>query len=197
MSSVRYREEVFNVVLARLLHERGVVSAPEQILKQKGDLGRAMPDVLVTFQGLTTAIEGKTEDAPSALEAVEGNARNRVEQGLTHMAVAVLYPAELRGEPWGQLEEALANCALKVCVFSEGGSSGWVEGNLEQLIEVLRRSYQQLVEEDVLARAVAVLNEAVESFAGAVLRGGGSVTRTAEALGIASAEEPGNVSAAE
>lgn len=197
MTDGRYREEVFNVLLARLLHERGVVSAPEQIIQQRGDLGRAMPDVMVTFQGLTTAIEGKTDDTPGALEAVEGNARNRVEQGLTHMAVAVLYPAQLRREPWGQLEQALAQCALKVCVFSEGGWSGWTEGNLEQMIELLRRSYQQLVEEDVLARAVAVLNEAVEAFAGAVLRGGGSVTRTAEALGISSAEEPENAGEAE
>jgi len=30
----KYREEVFNVVLAQLLHERGVVCAPEKVLRR-------------------------------------------------------------------------------------------------------------------------------------------------------------------
>jgi len=36
MTEGRYREEVFNVVLAQLLHGRGVVSAPEGMLRRVG-----------------------------------------------------------------------------------------------------------------------------------------------------------------
>jgi len=52
------RQEVLNVLLAQLLQERGLVSAPEQIQRSQGR-GRRMPDVLVDFQGLRLAIEGE------------------------------------------------------------------------------------------------------------------------------------------
>ncbi len=45
-----YRQEVFNVLLAQLLQERVVVSAPEKIVHVKGQ-GRKMPDVIVNFCG--------------------------------------------------------------------------------------------------------------------------------------------------
>ena len=48
---IAHREEVLNVVLALLLHRRGVVAAPEQILTKTLEQGRAMPDVLVYYQG--------------------------------------------------------------------------------------------------------------------------------------------------
>jgi hypothetical protein len=34
MADGKYREGVFNVVLAQLLHERGVVCAPEKVLRR-------------------------------------------------------------------------------------------------------------------------------------------------------------------
>ena len=58
--SIHHREEVLNVVLALLLHRRGIVAAPELILRLHLEQGRAMPDVLVHYQGLRTAIEGRT-----------------------------------------------------------------------------------------------------------------------------------------
>ena len=56
--SPRYREEVLNVVLALLLHRRGAVAAAEQIQRLHLEQGRAMPDILVHYHGLRTAIEG-------------------------------------------------------------------------------------------------------------------------------------------
>lgn len=189
MTDGSYREEVFNVILAQLLHERGVISAPEQILRAVTGRQRRMPDVLVTFQGLRTAIEGKVADQPGAEEAVRQNAMGRVEQGVSHLAIALLYPAELRKVPFGTLKTRLRDCALRMAVYSETGESGWVEGDLNHLADLLRRTYDQLIEEDVLAQAVAVLNQAVEGFAQALLGGTGSVERAARALGISGAPD--------
>jgi len=189
MTDGRYREEVFNVILAQLLHERGVISAPEQILRSRATRRRRMPDVLVTFQGLRTAIEGKVADQPTAEADVWQNAMERVEQGVTHIAIAVLYPAELRRVPFGELKAAVARCNLRVSVYSETGERGWVDGDLDHLADLLRRTYEQLVEEDVVAQAVAILNEAVEGFAQVLLREGANVERAATALGISGAPE--------
>ncbi len=142
-----------------------------------------MPDVLVTFQGLRTVIEGKV-DAPGAAANVQDQARTRVEDGVSHLAIAVLYPPKLRRTPFDALRKELATSGLKMSVFNEGGGTGWVDGNLDNLSDLLRRTYEQLVQEDVVARAVDQLSAAVEGFARAVLPAAGNVERAAEALGI-------------
>jgi hypothetical protein len=71
----RYRQEVFNVLLAQLLQERGVISAPENIIKLRHIKGRKMPDVIINFNGLrvcaashlpwcASARESKAKDHP-------------------------------------------------------------------------------------------------------------------------------------
>jgi hypothetical protein len=142
-----------------------------------------MPDVLVTFQGLRTAIEGKIA-APGADAAVGEQARSRVEEGVSHLAIALLYPARLRRTPFETLRKELARSTLKMSVFNEEGDTGWADGNLDILCELLRRNYEQLIQEDVVARAVGLLSDAVEGFAQAVLPVAGNVERSAQALGI-------------
>ena len=51
MTTVGYRQEVFNVLLAQLLQERGVISAPESIVRSGPEQARRMPDVIVSFHG--------------------------------------------------------------------------------------------------------------------------------------------------
>ena len=91
-----FREEVLNVILAQILEEHGVISAPERIIKARPGMTRKMPDVLVYFRGLRLIIEGKVEDAPNAEESALSAARQRVEDGLAHIGVAVVYPMLLR-----------------------------------------------------------------------------------------------------
>jgi len=185
MTDGGYREGVFNVVLAQLLDERGVVCAPEKVLRRVArQRWRRMPDVLVTFQGLRTIIEGKVSDQAGAKEASLDAARKRVEEGISHMGIALVYPACLRQVPFEELPRELARAALQMAVYSESGSTGWVEGDLNHLEGLLRRTYDQLVKEDVVAEAVAALREGVEAFGEAVLSAPGSVERAAEALGI-------------
>lgn len=180
----RYREEVFNVLLALLLHRRGVVVAPEQSFRQFLQSPRQIPDVLVVFQGLRTVIEGKVEDQSNAEEVALGQAQARVEKGIAHVGIAVLYPSSLRQTPFAELEEALAQSTLRIAVCSEAGPGGWTSGNLDYLADLLRRTYHQLVQEDVVNSAVQLLNTGVAEFAQAAFTNAASVQRAAQILGI-------------
>lgn len=181
-----YREEVFNVLLALLLHQRGVVTAPEQSLLQSigGRPRRSIPDVMVVFQGLRTVIEGKVEGQPQAKEAALTQAKERVEKGIAHIGIAVLYPESLRHVAFDSLQGALAHSRFEVATYSEAGELGWTEGGLDYLAELLRRTFDQLVKEDVVTKAVETLNEGVDAFARAVFTQPATVQRAAQILGV-------------
>jgi len=60
-----YRQEVFNVLLAQLLQERGVITAPESIVRSGPERARRMPDLIIhRLHGLTeeevAIVEGTT-----------------------------------------------------------------------------------------------------------------------------------------
>ncbi len=184
MSTGGYREEVFNILLALLLHQRGVVTAPEQSLRQAVEGGRRVPDVLVVFQGLRTVIEGKVDDQSDAQEKALQQAQERVTKGIAHIGVAVLYPAHLRRRPFDELMDALGQTTLRIAVCSEAGESGWTEGGLDYLADLLRRTFHQLVQEDVVSRAVDALNAGVDQFARSAFTNPATVQRAAQVLGI-------------
>jgi len=161
-----FREEVFNVILAQILEEHGVISAPERIIKARPGMTRRMPDVLVYFRGLRLIIEGKVEDASNAEESALNAARQRVEEGLAHIGVAVVYPALLRKMGrLGQLRSELEESQLRLAIVSESGETGFTSANVKQLIDMLYQTFDQLVQEDVVKRATAILDEAVEKAA--------------------------------
>lgn len=183
MSVRGHREEVLNVVLAQLLNKRGVVSAPEQITAiRKG--ARRLPDVVVEFEGLRTIIEGKFDDAAEAEMTVLQQAMQRVEEGLAHIALAVTYPAGLRAVPFERLKTALAKSSLEVHSCSEAGSQGPITVDVDGLEALLRRTFEQLVEENVVARAVESLEIGINVFSLAVRRNEATVLRFADVLGI-------------
>ena len=179
-----YRQEVFNVLLARLLQERGVIAAPETILKTDFASERRMPDVIVSFYGLRLVIEGEVSDNPYAEERALTSVRKRVEEGIAQIGVAVVYPASLRTVPYPQLESALAKSELRLCVVTESGESKMGVGDVDYLENALRTAFEQLIKEDVVKQAVAVLDSGVESFAGILSDKDGSLIRIAEILGI-------------
>lgn len=195
MSTTGYREEVLNVLLAQLLDEQGVVSAPEQSLKRVAQV-RRVPDVLVLFRGLRTAIEGKVDDHPTAADDVLRDARGRVEQGIAHIGVAVIYPAALRQIPFASVKSELSKTKLRIAICSEAGEQGWTDGDTNYLGAMLRRTFDQLIEEDVVTQAVAALDAGVEVFTQAITASPAAIERSAEVLGIGepSAEEASNSS---
>ncbi|MBI2846245.1 MAG: hypothetical protein HYX82_00025 [Chloroflexi bacterium] len=180
-----YREEVFNVLLALLLHERGVVTAPEQSLRQAIEQRRHIPDVLVVYRGLRTVIEGKVADKAGADDKALEQARDRVNSGIAHIGIALLYPATIRKAPsFGDVQKIIAESSFKIAICSETGETGWTEGGIDYLTDVLRGAFEQLVREDAVTKAVEALNAGLEHFASTVFVSPATLRRSAEILGI-------------
>lgn len=183
-----YRQEVFNVILAQILQERGVISVPEKVIKdflaKPGQ--RRMPDVMVNFMGLRTVIEGEVDDQPDAKNRALESASKRVEDGIAHIGVAVIYPGFLRQLELGQLKSRMAECQYEVAVVAESefGDRGFNSGNVNYLAEVLRKTFDQLVKEDVVTQAVALLDAGIDKVASAVRHCPGFTLKAARALGI-------------
>lgn len=191
MTTGHYREEVFNVLLALLLHERGVVAAPEQSLKMALEERRHVPDVLVLFRGLRTVIEGKVADKPDAADRALAQSRDRVNAGIAHIGIALLYPARIRKIPsFAELKAALADSNFKIAVCSEAGETGWTEGGIDYLSDMLRRTFDQLVREDVVTKAVETLSAGVDQFAKDVFTNEATIQKAAEILGIRELPKP-------
>lgn len=112
------RQEVMNVLLAQLLQERGLVAAPEQIFKQPLR-SVSLPDVIVDFQGLRLAIECEFGKDGTAKKAAYQAAKNRVEQALSHVGVAVIYPAKLRSAAFDRARAELQASVLQYAVVTE------------------------------------------------------------------------------
>ena len=180
-----YREEVFNFLLALILHGRGVITAPEQSFRQAIEQRRHVPDVLVVYRGLRTVIEGKVADKPDAAIRALEQARDRVNSGVAHIGIALLYPAEIRKAPsFADVQKTLADCLFKIAICSETGETGWTEGGIDYLADVLRGAFEQLVREDAVTKAVEALNAGLEQFAGAVFTTPATMRRAADILGI-------------
>ena len=153
------RQEVLNVLLAQLLQERGLEVAPEQIIEDPSGF-RRMPDVIVDFQGLRLAIEGEFA-SPTAHDRASKSASQRVEDGIAHMGMALVYPPALRqmGRGINELKRTLAAARLEFAIITENEATPqeslfpvvvrppaqFVKGELDDLAEALRKSYERLI----------------------------------------------------
>lgn len=183
MATGGFREEVLNVVLAQLLSERGLVSLPETVLRSAD--GTRLPDVRVVFRGLRTSIEGKYSDVSGAKAVALRQAKERVEEGIAHIGIAVLYPPTLRAaRSMPELHDALASAELLVTAYSEASQPEWIVSHVDGLADLLRRTHELLSGEDVVADAVASIEAAVNRFSRTVLTMPGVLARSADALGI-------------
>lgn len=176
----RHREEVLNVVLAECLGRRGTPADPETILRR----GRSRPDVIALFRGLRCAVEGKVADTPNAQAVVSLEARGRIEQGIAHIAIAVIYPKILRRVEFARLGEALSSASLMFSVLTEAGDGAWHGGGLNDILAELRRAHEILVRDDVLQQAVDTLNIGLAEVAGALMNSRGVCDRLIGVLGI-------------
>jgi hypothetical protein len=191
----RVRQEVLNVYLAELLQERGLVALPEQILSRRGQ-SHHMPDVIVDFQGLRLAIEGEFASTRAKKRASE-SALNRVEEGIAHIGIAVVYPVSLRS---AHTRKELSDAELEFAVITETHSAdaqqlpliqvreenhfSFVKGSINDLVEALRQSYEQLIKDEVLQHAVSLIGGAIEHFVNALATQPATPERFAEALDV-------------
>lgn len=178
------REEVLNVELARLLDQRGHISAPETIVGTAAG-GRSLPDVIVTYRGLRVALEGKIDDNPAAEAEVSAQAQDRVDKGLSQIGIAVVYPSELRTVSFSALPSRLAAAHLRIRVATEAGIGDWMTlSDIDGLSEVLSRTFEQLVREDVVAQALELLEEGLGVMSQAITGVSSGPERVAGILGI-------------
>jgi hypothetical protein len=189
VSTFQVREEVLNVVLADLLSRHGLLSIPESIRRSVAGRGRKLPDVTVAdLRGVRIVIEGRIGDG-GIRDSLFRDACERVEQGLSPICLAVLYPASLRTvDSLVGLRRALERADLLVRVVSERDEGDWVKTTVDGLTAILRRSYELLVSEDVVAAAVDSLNEAIESASQIISSSPATPARVRSLLGIP--EEP-------
>src|SRR5687767_12112200 len=90
---IRVRQEVLNTALAEILSERGIEASPERVLSQGGD--KRMPDVMANLNGLRVIIECEVGGNPLARRKALASARERINQGIATIAVALVYPENL------------------------------------------------------------------------------------------------------
>jgi len=172
------RQEVLNVKLAELLQDRGAVVAPETIEYTGKTHRRQMPDVIVSFRGLRTAIEGEIDASQARKKSIE-SANARVETGLAHIGIGVVYPEFLRHTDFASLKEELSKAQLDIAVTTEAETTEFSQGNVDYLERLLRSTFEQLVQEDVVADSVELLDVAVDNFANSALAEEGNSGRIA------------------
>jgi hypothetical protein len=183
-SGLEFREEVLNVALAEVLTERGLLSLPETIRLSRGR--RRLPDVtLADLWGVRIVIEGRVSGGKPVRTGLVRDATARVEEGIAPICLAVLYPPDLRRAVTpAQLRAALNRTPLAVRVISEGHPGDWDDTTVDGLGDVLRRSYELLVGEDVVTSAVEDLDHSISAASATMLASRATPTRLRGLLGI-------------
>jgi hypothetical protein len=186
MPSYSVREEVVNVLLAELLEKRGLVSVPETIRKAVGGKGKKLPDITVAdLLGIRMVVEGKFDLTGDTRVQLFKDAKARVEEGISPVCLAVLYPADLRQtETVPKLRSRLEKSDFHVRVISESGDGEWASMSLDGIAEALRRAYELLVSDDVVIRSVGELEESIEAASEVFSQSETLIERFRGALGI-------------
>ena len=144
MTTNREHEQTLNVWLAGLLRERGL-NARQEVTH--AGVGRV--DVEVRIGPAVIAVECEHGQSPAKRNEAIGDADKRLQQGLAHGVVAVCYPDATD-------EASLPNARFLWTVRdSVDAPPTWTEGNLEQLISVIRLTPAQLGNPDYAAAALS------------------------------------------
>jgi hypothetical protein len=193
-----YRQEVLNVLLAQLLQERGQIAAPEEVLRHtEGSV--KLPDVLVDFQGLRLIIEAEIGKSKEKQDRARNKAQERVDQAIAHVGVAVVYPMALQEiKDFNRLKAGLAKANLDFAIITEVTAkrvqgefwpsppqqAQFMTGTVADLADSLRRSYEQLVKDETLTKAVSKVEASIEEFVFALRAQPATAERMAQAVGV-------------
>jgi len=179
-----FREEVFNVFLAILLSDRGIISVPEHI-RRITSRSRRIPDITITeFWGLRVIIEGRIFESASVESSLINDARKRIEEGLSSVCIAVLYPPELRNVRWQEIKASLEKARLRIKVLTDSAEEGWFDTNVEELAAILRRTYEVLVRDDIVTKAVELLKDSIDNASDLLIRTPAIPDRLRSILGV-------------
>jgi hypothetical protein len=186
-SDTRSREEVMNVLLAEYINDSGM-SAEAENIEQSGAGRRALPDVIISFQGLRCSIEGKWADVNNARDVVSRQARERIQTGIAHIALAVTYPSALKAVPLSDKKRELQTARLHYCLFTELTNGTWREGNVDAINDDVRRAQHLMATDDVVVQAVGELQEGMAGLVSVLTNNPVACDRLADILCV---YEPG------
>jgi hypothetical protein len=194
MPKVDFREEVLNVVLAELLEHRGMLSVPETIRKSIARKTRDLPDVLVgDLLGVRIVIEGRFDSGKGARDSLLKDSKERVENGISPVCLAVLYPPELRSaESLPKLRKNIENATLGIRVISESSEGDWTKGTIDDIADALRHSYDLLVSDDVVVSSVAEIEDAIDTASDIFVHTPALTERFRKGLGIPAETDGGD-----
>jgi len=186
----RLRQEVLNTALAEILQTRGIDATPEQVLSS-GISTKAMPDVMFKFRGLRVVIECEIAGTSAQRKAYE-SAKNRIEEGLAAVGIALVYPKELANQiDVAHVKQLMiaGETQFSIAVITEADTGTFSNGNIDYLVLVLHDAWQRLMKEDVLAEIVEEIDGAINVFADSVSHFPGLIEKMAECLGIQGAPD--------
>lgn len=187
-----FREEVLNVILAELLQARGIVSLPETV-RRLISRGRRLPDITIAdLFGVPIVVEGRIDGAPGVAASLVDLTRSRIEEGISPIALAVLYPAGLQeAHSLPALRRSMARATLRVSVFSEHTDGEWATATVDGLAEIVRTAYELLVSDDVVTTAVDELSAAIDAASEIIAASPAAAPRLRHLLGIPEDTRPG------
>jgi hypothetical protein len=189
MPEVRLRQEVLNTALSELLTERGIEATPERVLMQRG---KKMPDLLATLHGLRVVVEAEVGGVAGADQKAQVSAAGRLSEGIAAIGIALVYPAELASQTdVGKIKALMlkAETSFRISVVSELGQEPFVTGNFEFLQTILQQAWRRLLQEDVLAETVSLIDSAVSAFSDTTDKYPAVVVKLADHLGIQGAPD--------
>jgi len=114
---------------------------------------------------LRVILEGKIEDQANAEIAAFDAAKTKTDEGIGHIGIAVVYPADLRSASFDDLEARLSEARLRFKIYHENGETDWIQGDLNLLASLLVQAHQQMIREDVVAWGAETLGNAIEAAA--------------------------------
>jgi hypothetical protein len=139
---------------------------------------------MAIMRGLRCAIEGKVADTSNAEATVFAEAKKRLDQGVAHLAIAVVYPINLRTTSFTKLPDALSAAILRFCVLTDADQATWHDGSINEILAELRRAHDVIVRDDVLQQAVDTLNIGLAEVTSALIVSPGTCDRLIKVLGI-------------
>ena len=175
-----------NVALAELLEQRGMLSVPETIRKSIARKTRDLPDIIVgDLLGIRIVIEGRFDSGKPSRKSLLKDSKERVENGISPVCLAVLYPPQLRSAMSLQmLRDSIEKATLRIRVITESSEGDWTEGTVDDIADTLRRSYELLVSEDVVASSVAEIEGAIDAASETFVQTPALTQRFRKALGL-------------
>jgi len=154
----RYREEQLNIQLADLLASRGLDANAETIV------GRNLPDVLISLDGVKLVIEGRIATSRASLFR---DAQQRVEDGIADLSMALLYPPALKeAASQEELRRNLASSSYDGAVYYMG-RDGMCEqaiqaGSVDDLVGAINMVFGLRIRNDIVRHQVDSLRDALD-----------------------------------